>query len=325
MDNHAGNFNIKDLKWLGGMIDSDGCIGISSSKRKHGNVVYTPSIIITNSSTIILDKCHEVLLNNNINHHIKPNQSCKNIVVSRPTVIVKFFDLMKYNILTKMSEFKLINKYCLCRIHNVKQYGCNWKAKYTEEELTIVEQLKQLNKKHYGECIEYGISETHPNIEAVSLFSLDWLAGFIDGDGCLTINKVRRPNGNFQYQPLVSIVTGSPLSKTIISTYLDRYNVDYYLRKKLPGVKHKSNCICKTFEFSIRNIASCIKLLNITVNKMNGKKNRGLKLKEFCESRLINKNKPYSIYEKSLHDYIKKDIRDTSTTKNKTPYGEDIV
>jgi hypothetical protein len=325
MDNHAGNFNVEDLKWLGGIIDSDGCVSISKSKRKNSKIVYTPSICITNCNVIIIETVHYLLNYYNINHHIKANGTCKNIVISRPNVIVNFCELMSNTILVKAKEFLFIKAFCLSRIENVRLNGCNWKACYTDAEISIANKLSYLNLNHYRECIEYGISENIIDYDILNLFSLGWLAGFIDGDGCITINKMKRPSGKYQYQPLISIVTGSPLCKNILSIYLDRYNINYYMKKELPGTTHKSNCINKKFEFSIRSLESCIMISNLLKNKLYGKRDRCLDLINFCNSRFINKNKPYNDYEISLHDHIKNDIRDSSTTKSRTSYDEDIV
>lgn len=318
MDNHAGNFNNIDLKWLGGIIDSDGCISISMNKRKNNKIVYTPAIIISNCNNYIIEESHKILNYCNINHHIKPVGSCKNIVISRPTIIVNFCELMKDNILVKTSELSLINLFCLSRIDNVRVAGCNWKACYTEHEVTLATELRFLNSNHYKECIEYGISENFIEYRVLNLFSLNWLAGFIDGDGCFTINKMKRISGWYQYQPMVHIVTGSPLAKNLIAIYLDRYNINYYLKKSLPGAKHKNNCKSKKFEFYIRSLKDCITISNLVKDKLYGKKEICLKLIDFCNSRLNNKNKPYSDYEIDLHDHIKKIIRGSSTTTSKT-------
>lgn len=325
MDNHAGNFNSNNLKWLGGIIDSDGCVSISMNKRKNNKIVYTPSITITNGNKCIVEVVHELLNHYNINHHIKPNGLCKNIVISRPNIIVNFCGLMKNNILVKVNELALINTFCLSRIDNVKTAGCNWKACYTESEIDIAVQLKFLNSNHYKECIEYGISENFLSHNILNMFSLNWLAGFIDGDGCFTINKMKRVSGGYQYQPMTHIVTGSPLAKNLISIYLDRYNVNYYLKKSLPGVKHKNNCKSKKFEFYIRSLKDCITISNLVKGKLYGKKEVCLKLIDFCNSRLDNKNKPYSDYEISLHDHIKKLLKTPQRLQAKHRNGEDIV
>lgn len=318
MDNHAGNFNKNDLKWLGGIIDSDGCVSISMNKRKNNKIVYTPSITITNSNKYIIEAVHEILNYYSVNHHIKANGSCKNIVISRPNIIVSFCELMKDKILVKTSELVLINKFCLSRIDNVRTAGCNWKAGYTELEKDVVSELRFLNLNHYKECIEYGISENFISHEVLNLFSLNWLAGFIDGDGCFTINKMRRVYGGYQYQPMVHIVTGSPLAKNLIVTYLDRYNINYYLKKSLPGVGHKNNCKNKKFEFYIRSLKDCITISNLIKNRLYGKKKICRQLIDFCNSRIGNKNKPYNDYEVDLHDQVKKLIKDPSTTISKT-------
>lgn len=306
MDNHAGNFNNSDLKWLGGMVDSDGCVSISMNKRKNNKIVYTPSITITNSNKYIVETVHDLLNYYSINHHIKANGSCKNIVISRPNIIVSFCEMMKDTILVKTSELVLINKFCLNRIDNVRSAGCNWKACYTDLEKDIASELRFLNLNHYKECVEYGISENFISNRILNLFSLNWLAGFIDGDGCFTINKMKRLSGGYQYQPMAHIVTGSPLAKNLISIYLDRYNVNYYLKKTLSGVKHKNNCKSKKFEFYIRSLEDCITISNLVKNKLYGKRSVCTKLIAFCNSRLNNKNKPYNEYEIGLHDHIKK-------------------
>ncbi len=318
MDNHAGNFNIKDLKWLGGLIDSDGCASISMNRRKNDRIVYTPTVTITNKNRVIIEVVHNLLIDYGINHHIKPNGSCKNIVISRPTVIVDFCALMYGNIIVKINEFSLLNTFCLNRIDNVNRSGCNWKATYTDTEINLAKELRKLNANHYGECVEYGITDNFIGHDSLMLFSLSWLSGFIDGDGCFTINKMKRPSGKYQYQPMVHIVTGSPLAKNIILVFLDRYNVNYYLKKSLPGKKHKANCRSKKFEFYIGSLGDCILMSELVSGKLYGKKERCLKLVEFCKSRLSRKNKPYNIYEINLHDWIKKDIKDPSTTTRKT-------
>ena len=325
MDNHAGNFNIEELRWLGGLIDSDGCVCISSSKRRNNKIVYTPSVVITNMNSIIVETVHNIFSNLNINHHIKPNGSCKNIVVSRPNIIIKLCALLNDYVIVKGNELDIINSFCGSRVSRVTELGCNWKACYTEYEIALVNELTILNGNHYKECIEYGISENLINDSNLNKFSLSWLAGFIDGDGCFTINKTRRPNGNFQYQPMIHIVTGSPLAKNIIAIYLDRYNIDYYLKKELPGKKHKANCKNKKFEFYVRSLNDCRVLSSLLLDKLHGKNERCGKLIGFCDSRISNKNKPYSDYEINLHDYIKNDIKDSSTTKSKTSNDEDIV
>jgi hypothetical protein len=325
MGNQAGNFNINVLRWLGGIIDSDGSIGISKNIRKNNKFVYAPNIVVTNSNAIIIEQCHSVLLDNDINHHIKKNGTCSNIVIGRPGIIIKFYNLMKGFILTKHNELNLIYDFCNSRVKSVNNCGCNWKANYSDYEHAIYEKLKLLNKNHYGECLEYGITESFIDEYVLTKYTNSWLSGFIDGDGCITINKIKRPSGKYQYQPMVHIVTGSPISKQIISFYLDRYNINYYLKKGLPGVNHRPNCRYKKFEFYIRSFDDCMNVLKMITDNLYGKKNRALHLDSFCKSRKTNRNKPYSDYEINLFHKIKKDIKDTSTTISKTLNSEDIV
>jgi hypothetical protein len=325
MDNHAGNFNDNSFRWLGGLIDSDGCFSISKSNRKNGKIVYTPSITITNKNERMIEYVHNLLDEFNVNHHIKKNGSCKNLVVSRPTLIIRLCELLEGKILVKNKEFELIRDFCKCRIDNVIDKGCNWKAQYTNEELMLAESLRNYNAKHYRECVELGITDSIPQLKTFNMFSFYWLAGFTDGDGCLTINKIKRPNGTFQYQPMIHIVTGSPIAKNIISNFLDRYNINYYLKKQLPGKKHKPNCKNKKFEFYIRSIYDCISLGKLLDEKLVGKLQRCKWLIEFCESRSCRKNKPYDNNELILHEKIKQNIKDSSTTTRGTPFGEDIV
>lgn len=325
MDNHAGNFDVEDLKWLAGVIDSDGCINISKSVRKNNRFVYTPNITITNSNNNIIEYIHNILDFYSVNHHIKPVQGCKNIVISRPNIIVDFYKLIFKYILTKTNELNILYDFCCSRIDNVNNNGCNWKAGYSDIEHDLYNNLSFLNKNHYGECIEYSITESIIDYNILYRYSNSWLAGFIDGDGCITINRMKRPDGGYQYQPMVHIVTGSILSKHILTFYLDRYNINYYLKKQLPGNGHKPNCKSKKFEFYIRSIDDCTNILNIIYKNLHGKKYRAEKLINFCSSRKLNKNKKYSDYELDLYVKIKNDIKGSSTTISKTLFSEDIV
>lgn len=327
MENHAGNFNRHNLKWLGGMIDSDGSISISKSIRKNNKIVYTPSVTITSSSPFAVEYIDRLLSAFNINHHIKNNSGCKNIVITRPTVLDKFFTLMFENVLVKCNEFRLLHQFCLKRIKNVEQAGCNWKANYTDSEIATAEELLTLNKLHYKECEEYGIIDGVVSEEVLNLFDLHWLAGFVDGDGCITINKIKRKNGTFQYQPMIHIVTGSPLAKNILVTWLDRYNINYYLKKSLSGVKHKPNCSKKKFEFYIRSLEDCSKLGNLLLDKLHTKKHRCIHLLDFCNSRINRVNKSYSEFELNKYQAIQEliSIKDSSTTIRGASTDEDIV
>jgi len=325
MGNHAGNFDIAHLKWLGGLIDADGSIGISINTRKNNKIVYTPCIVITNSNAIMIERAHNILDQYKINHHIKPNGSCKNLTISRPNIIDLFCRLMNGLILVKNNELRLIHQFCLKRIININESGCNWKANYNKDEIDIVYELRSLNMRHYGKCEEYGIVDNEVSVDLLNCFSLEWLAGFIDGDGCFSISKIKRPSGKYQYQPLTSIVTGSLIAKNIISIYLDRYNINYYLNKSVSGPNHKPNCIKKKFEYVIRSQKDCIKIYNLLSNKVVGKKHRLKLLFNFCSSRLNRKNKPYSDFEIFLYKQLNDDIRGSSTTICKTSYDEEIV
>jgi hypothetical protein len=124
---------------------------------------------------------------------------------------------------------------------------------------------------------------------------------------------------------MTHIVTGSPIAKNIISNFLDRYNINYYLKKQLPGKKHKPNCRNKKFEFYIRSHMDCKNISKLIENKLVGKQKRCKYLITFCDSRMLRTNKSYNNDELLLHDNIKKDIKDTSTTKCGTLISEDIV
>ena len=323
--NHAGNSNMNKLKWLCGIIDSDGCICITMSKRRNNKIVYTPNIVVTNSNHLIIDEVVGIYRAEGISFHVKNNGSCLSITVSRPTHLLKLVALLNPWLITKSKELELLNKFCNSRVENMLAHD-NKRAKYSDHEVSLASELKSLNSNHYGECIEYGISEYIIDNCVLDKFNFAWLSGFIDGDGCITINRIKRPNGTYQYQPMLHIVTGSPLSKNVISTFLDLHNVDYYLKKDLPGVNHKANCKSKKFEFYIRSNSMCVKLLSLLNYNMVGKLKRAILLKSFCESRLSNKG-AYTAVEIDYYTKIQNDIRDTSTTKSKTllTKSEDIV
>lgn len=317
---------MKQLKWLSGIVDSDGYIGITRSHRKNDKTVFTPNVCVTNSNSLIIDEVVNIYKSFDIGHHVKKNGTCYVVTVSRPTMIIKLLDLIQPFVIVKNKELSLLQDFCKSRVAMVDNVGCNWKASYSPYETSIFDELKYLNTNHYSECVEYVISEYSIDEKILNKFNFIWLAGFIDGDGCITISKIRRPGGSYQYQPMIHVVTGSPLAKNILSTFFDLHNIDYYLKKSLPGVNHKENCKSKKFEFYIRSHGMCIKLLNLLNNNFIGKHDRAKALKSFCESRITDRH-AYTESEINHYTFIHNDIKDTSTTKSKTSFNkdEDIV
>ena len=60
MGNYAGNFNIEDIDWLSGLIDSDGSINLSKYKTKR-NISLQPKVAIYNANDDIITNACVVL------------------------------------------------------------------------------------------------------------------------------------------------------------------------------------------------------------------------------------------------------------------------
>lgn len=305
-----GTFNMntqmldKKLRWLSGLIDSDGCFSLTKSVRKNNSIVYNPAVYITTKYEVLVDYLYKFFSDIGINHYIKGNNGCYNITIGRLSIINRFCDIMYPYIIVKEGELILLKSFCDSRLSH-----SNKRALYTNDENNIYISLKDLNFSHYGECSEYGILYEAVDKHFVEKMSLEWLSGYIDGDGEINIHKINRPNGAFQLRSTITIVTGSPLAKNLISSILDRYNIDYYLFKQLPGVKHKPNCRYKKFSFSIRKLKDCLNLCNLLDDRLVLKRHNCKVLKLFCESRISNNGK-YSDFELMCYSNIKRLLND---------------
>jgi len=291
---------VKEKQWLGGLFDSDGCFGISKCTRKGGNIVYAPAVVITSKYSKLVSVVHDLFNRLEINHHIKKNGSCFNITIQRLSVIVKLHEILNFYVITKAAEFELLADFCRSRLVHE-----NKRASYTEKEHNLYRDLSSLNEAHYGECLEYSISYEMVFPDQLEKLSLYWLAGEVDGDGEINIHKIDRPKGGFQLRSTITIVTGSPLTKNLVASLLDRYNIDYYLHKQLPGVRHKPNCRYKKFSFSIRKLDACVRVCELLEGKLVLKNKNLLVLKDFCSARQKNPLVKYSEQEIAYYNTIK--------------------
>lgn len=70
MDNQQATLTTEDLAWLGGVIDSDGCLSLSLRKRKSGSLQYRAEVVISNCDPFFIEEASRILGLAEIGHWI---------------------------------------------------------------------------------------------------------------------------------------------------------------------------------------------------------------------------------------------------------------
>lgn len=119
----------------------------------------------------------------------------------------------------------------------------------------------------------------------ISETNIAWLAGIIDGEGCITI--VKSGKGNKYLVPVVAIVNTNKAIITKICEILDIADISYCIRIKANG---KNNIQ----EIALRSSKRVSQTLKLVTPYLIGKSRQAAKVLAFCESRASCYNKAYT-------------------------------
>lgn len=161
MGNQQATLTIEDLSWLGGVIDSDGYIGLSLRRHKGRGPTYKPAIVIANSSEDLIEECHRILSDIKVGHWItwqKPGHRKRDrkkplgrIEIAGYKRCARFLQLMTARIRAKRDQANLLGKYAQHRIET--HAGTRRKVTHGEYDEQVYEELKALKKKAAPETI----------------------------------------------------------------------------------------------------------------------------------------------------------------------------
>lgn len=136
------------------------------------------------------------------------------------------------------------------------------------------------------------------------VISLTWLAGFTNGDGCISIAKRTRNKGRVNYKPYVTFSNNDPELIEEISSILKSVNVGHYVswNKKKSSLGNNIVGAVNVFGF-----LRCEKLLDILTPHLRGSKRKQAELaSEWIKYRLTNggnsKHYSYSEYDDAVYE-----------------------
>jgi len=145
-------------------------------------------------------------------------------------------------------------------------------------------------------------------VENVTERQIAWLAGIIDGEGCLAICKVRRPKDSrngIGYYTMVSITNANldiiNTAEKIIAKIIGKNPAVYTPRTYGEELR-------QCFRVILRARIDIVKLLSVIYSDLVGKRAQADLLIDFCMRRLNSQkvNGRYAEYTKSEHEIVSK-------------------
>jgi len=125
--------------------------------------------------------------------------------------------------------------------------------------------------------------------ESSRLIALGWLAGIIDGEGCISLRKNNRKNQTFLIRPSITIVNTDNRIINKICEILDDYNLPYW-KTQYEATKHWKS----RYVIEVSGIKRCLKILPIIYPHLIGKQLQAKLIWDWCKSRLTVPRKYYS-------------------------------
>ena len=239
MDNPQETKIINDLKWLGGLFDAEGSVSFN----------YKPNIDIVNTCPKIIIKIKLIFdsigIDFGINEREKTSINSKkirwDIFLRHEKQILIFLKYVKKYICGKKKQLDIIDNW----------YKQTNQKKDISEKIRFVNQLnniviipdkrkKLMEKLHTNNLYKYSdiniLDENDGKIEIYNDFDcLYYIAGLIDGDGCLNINVRKSQHNVNRYIPQILFIN---TNKEIIKRYcsvLSNYEVGYYVNFRIAG------------------------------------------------------------------------------------------
>lgn len=142
------------LYWLAGIIDGEGSFTIEQNLSGK-SVLYSPKIIITNTSTVLIKKINRILKQIKIHYYCLKHKSirhdgykrkpCYDIQICKFSEILKLINYIGNKLIIKRKEAKLMEKFCKHRITERKKVTRNADAHYTTFEPKIYKQFIKIH------------------------------------------------------------------------------------------------------------------------------------------------------------------------------------
>lgn len=144
-----------DIAYLAGLWDGEGHIGVTFHQRQSGKMEYRAVAGIVNGNTHIIARAVEILDGLEISARIEPRGKKKafhtqtyNVIVNKHHALKKLAETLIPYLHGKRAVAKLVLRFVNSRLRHGKKT-----ADYTDEEISLGEQLKRLNRRGTSEAI----------------------------------------------------------------------------------------------------------------------------------------------------------------------------
>lgn len=303
------NFN---LSWCGGFFDGEGSFSFCSK---------CPNISITNTNPLAVSVFFEMMKKNNINFKItersKPSKSSKkkrwDMYIMDKDNIVRFLSLMEDYIHGKKKQvFLMKNFYDESSVRGNRKYADIVKdyhqvMKYYNQisNILIIDEDKLFEKLGFTlDFYHHEIyDETNDKIEVDSFSDLDYLAGIIDAEGTIYINKRNIKKSYDRYVPFISFVnTNKEIVKKCCSVFKNN-DIGFHVQSRKPSKRNRIR-----WDVSVTGVKRVHKLSSLLKGKLIIKNRQNDLIHKYCSLRLddlLSKNTFASSFKESIESLNK--------------------
>mgnify|MGYP000898449326 CR=1 FL=1 len=176
------------VDWIAGFFDGDGSICYTGSSDNGGRI--SCSFTNTHDATILtlFNFFKDLGIEGNIviDERFKNHKPCYSLRFTNRETVLKFLNFILPNLRRRQQQANLARCFLYSRIQNNS-------FRLTDEELELIKEIKKLNNCEGSETIDLPLS-------------VNWLAGYIDANGCFSFATYKRNGSKLSITP-VSVLT----------------------------------------------------------------------------------------------------------------------
>lgn len=229
--------------WLAGVFDAEGCVAVEKISNPKSTRYYV-SVRIYNKDFSIINHARKVLENDGMTPYLfENNEGVAAVILKRREHLIKFFEIYTKLVQTKKDQ---------CNLGRNLVFNNKCEKHFQE--------LSERNKQKSGSSILF-------TRRASDEENLHWLAGFLEGDGCISMSKSAGKYRVYQY-PRVTFHNVHNGTVQQIKDILDRFEISYSCSSTFAGKKQKF----PVWQIGVGSMKSVKRLLELLDGKLVGEK-----------------------------------------------------
>ena len=210
--------NNLNLGYIAGLLDSDGSIQMCNAGRKEKRINRSISISQNNNLTVLIDIKNTLGVGKIYQPPSSVSQKKYSWTVIKKEEILKVCDLLIPYCIIKRSQLEIMKEACSLKFgswHN-PEYNIT-----KEKNNILIQRLKQ--EHNNNETIDFSITPEY-----------SWLAGMVDGDGCLTFSVSSQNNRFVFFRNISLVIMNLKLAQKIANFTHGTIRKDSYYNKDTP-------------------------------------------------------------------------------------------